>query len=96
MEDCANLYLFFQNKLRNEFTEPPSEPQCHLVEMFTSCDIKDKIIHLFSTKSNFYYSFWDGPRYLSSNSSWDHLSDCNQSKNPDFDPLTSLYSYSHG
>ena len=46
MEDCANLYLFFQNNLGKDFTEPPGMPslsQFRLVEMFTSCtdiDIK--------------------------------------------------------
>ena len=58
MEDCANLYLFFQNNLGKDFTEPPGMPslsQFRLVEMFTSCtdiDIKNKIISSFTKQSS--------------------------------------------
>ena len=57
MEDCANLYLFFQNGLGPDFTEPSGSPllsQFRLVDMFTSCtetSVKNQIIKSFSTQS---------------------------------------------
>ena len=57
MDDCANLYLFFQNSMKGEFTEPPNVPylsQFRLVEMFTSCtddSVKDQIITSFTKPS---------------------------------------------
>lgn len=55
MEDCSDLYLFFQHMLGREFTEPPGAPPLfRLVEMFTSCtdhDIKDQIISSFTKTS---------------------------------------------
>lgn len=50
MEDCSDLYLFFQQTLGREFTKPPGAPSLsrfRLVEMFMSCtdhDIKHQII----------------------------------------------------
>ena len=57
MVDCADLYLFFEERLGRELTEPigaPSLSQYRLVEMFTSCtddDIKDQIIASFTKPS---------------------------------------------
>ena len=57
MEDCSNLYQFFENKLGRDFTEPPGAPSLsrfRLVEMYTSCtdaDVKDKIITSFTKPS---------------------------------------------
>ena len=49
MEDCSDLYLFFQQTLGREFTKPPGAPSLsrfRLVEMFmsfTDHDIKQQI-----------------------------------------------------
>lgn len=56
MEECANLYLYFQSNLGRDFYDPPGAPSLskyRLVEMFTSCTddhVKDQIITSF-TKS---------------------------------------------
>jgi ATP-dependent DNA helicase RecQ len=58
MVECADLYLFFENQLGFNFTEPPgapSLPKYRLFDMFTSCtdaDVKDDIIKLFTKSSN--------------------------------------------
>ena len=57
LKDCANIYLFLQDALGPEFTEPPGAPsltQYRLVDMFTSCtddDVKEKIISMFTIPS---------------------------------------------
>ena len=58
MEDCSNIYLYFQNSLGKDFTEPPGAPSSlsrfRLVEMFTSCtdnDVKSQIISSFTKPS---------------------------------------------
>lgn len=62
IEDCANLYMFFKESLKEKFVFPisaPDLPRFRLVDMYTSCtdpSIKDTILTLF-TKS-------DTPRIL--------------------------------
>ncbi len=57
LKDCADVYLFLQQALGNESTEPPCSPsvtEYKLVDMFTSCtddEVKDKIISMFSEPS---------------------------------------------
>jgi ATP-dependent DNA helicase RecQ len=57
MDHCANLYIFFQNHLGTDFTEPPNAPSLskfRLVEMFTSCTdqiVKKQIISSFTQAS---------------------------------------------
>ena len=55
MEDCSNLYLFFQRKLGKDFTvplgAPPTLPKYRLVDMYTSCtdsEVKEQIIDSFT------------------------------------------------
>ncbi len=56
-EDCASAYLFFQNNMRYNFTNPvgaPSISKYRLVELFTSCtdeSIKTQIIERFTKLS---------------------------------------------
>ena len=62
MEDCTNAYLFFQNNLGPNFTEPigaTSFSKYRLVELFTSCtddsvnrddSVKTQIIESFITR----------------------------------------------
>ncbi|XP_019861292.1 PREDICTED: uncharacterized protein LOC105315307 isoform X1 [Amphimedon queenslandica] len=58
MDDCANLYLFFERGLGRDFTEPPGAPNIskfRLVDMFTSCTemaVKNQIVTAFTTESN--------------------------------------------
>ncbi len=58
MEDCANLYLFFEKELGPYFTEPvgaPSLSRFRIVEMFTSCtddSIKKQVVESFSQSSS--------------------------------------------
>lgn len=57
IEDCANLYMFFKEPLKDKFVFPisaPDLPRFRLVNMYTSCtdpSIKDTILMLF-TKSD--------------------------------------------
>jgi ATP-dependent DNA helicase RecQ len=57
MEDCADLYLYFQCNLGSEFTEPigaPALSRYRLVEMYTSCTtttVKNQIITSFTKPS---------------------------------------------
>ena len=57
MDDCATIYLYFQDYLKHDFTEPPSAPSLskyRLVELFTSCTdnaIKNQIITSFTQHS---------------------------------------------
>ena len=57
-EHCANLYAFFRESLRNEFTEPRGAPDLagfRLVDMFMSCteeSVKNEIIKRFSHESS--------------------------------------------
>jgi ATP-dependent DNA helicase RecQ len=54
IENCANLYIFFQSGLSKDFTQPPSSPslpKLTLVDMFTSVtdiNVKNHNISLFS------------------------------------------------
>ena len=54
IEDCANLYTFFRESLKEKFVLPinaPDLPRFRLVDMFTSCtdpDIKDTIMMNFT------------------------------------------------
>jgi ATP-dependent DNA helicase RecQ len=70
MEDCANLYLFFQSCLGKFITEPPGAPnlsQFRLVEMFTSVtdtEVKNDIISLFLKESNLRIVFRSNQRYM--------------------------------
>ena len=56
MDDCADVYSFFQEKLKEKFTSPigaPDIPIFRMVDMYTSCidpDIKDIILHQFMEK----------------------------------------------
>ncbi len=52
IEDCADLYLFFRNRLGSEFTEPINSPdvyQLRLVDMFTSVTISVVKSHIITT-----------------------------------------------
>ena len=57
MDDCATIYLYFQNYLKHNFTEPPGAPSLskyRLVELFTSCTdnaVKNQIIASFTQHS---------------------------------------------
>ena len=57
-EDCANVYLFFKNSTRLNFTEPPGAPdlpQFRLIDMYMSCtdpEVKVKIVSAFTRESN--------------------------------------------
>ena len=54
MEDCANLYIFFKESLKEKFVFPigaPDLPRFRLVDMYTSCidpNIKDIIMTRFT------------------------------------------------
>ena len=57
MDDCASTYLYFQNNLGQEFTEPrgaPSLSRYRLVELYTSCtdiSVKNQILASFTQPS---------------------------------------------
>ena len=57
MENCANLYIFFQQNMGPSFIEPPAAPplsRFRMVEMYTSCtdeDIKSQIVESFTRSS---------------------------------------------
>ena len=57
-EDCADLFLYFQNNLGRYFTEPPNSPHSipryRMVDMFMSSTeeyVKEEIIKAFTTES---------------------------------------------
>ena len=57
-EDCADLYVFFRDKLGADFTEPPGAPDLprfRLIDMYMSCTdpvVKEEIISAFTKESN--------------------------------------------
>ena len=57
-EDCADIFLFFQENMGVNFTDPPNAPievpRFRMVDMFMSCTeeyVKEQIIKLFSEDS---------------------------------------------
>ena len=57
IDDCANLYLFFESKLGPHFTHPVGAPSLfkyRMVEMFTSCTddtVKTQIINSYTKQT---------------------------------------------